>query len=94
MISIKNKLRIPSVAAPPSPPAEEFPTSFKITAYLPENPPSVGHEFNLVRIVEEHGPPRIAAIEQEIQKLETRIASLSKEKGQIARLVAALADPE
>lgn len=73
----------------------QFPIPYpQVTAYLPENPPSVGHEFNLVRIVEEHGPPRIAAIEQEIQKLETRIASLSKEKGQIARLVAALADPE
>ena len=90
MLNLKNKLRVPSVVTPPSSVAEDITSPFQITAYLPENPPSVGHDFNLVRIVADHGPPRIAAIEKEIQTLESRITSLTKEKNQIARLVAAL----
>ena len=97
MLNLKNKLRIPQVTTP-LPPVEApeenraYP-QFQVTSYLPENPPSVGHEFNLVRIMEEHGPVRIATIEKEIAKLQDRIDVLSKEKAQVERLVAALVVP-
>lgn len=88
MISIKRRLvtkdELPTIT-------DQFPIPYpQVTSVLPDNPPSAGHEFNLVRIVQDHGPQRIAAIEKEMQKLEQRIATLTKEKNQIAALVAAL----
>lgn len=96
MISIKSKLRVPPVPAPPAPTPDhdELNPTFKVTAYLPETTPqSIGHEFNLVRIVEDHGPKRITAIEKEIAKLEQQIATLTKEKNQIAAFIATLGAP-
>lgn len=97
MISIRKKLA-PLVEPPTTEEPEHIPYP-QVTSVLPEmcrdanNPPVIGHEFNLVRIVEEHGPKRISAIEKEIAKLENKIATLVQEKKQIAAFVSTLGAP-
>ena len=54
--------------------------------YHPEN--SFG-DFNLIRMVEEHGPIRIQEITKELQEISNRMSRLEVEKGTLERLVAA-----
>lgn len=91
MLNLKKKLQ---PLEQPKSVTDQFPVPYpQVTSILPDNPPVVGHEFNLVRIVEDHGPKRISAIEKEITKLQDKIATLTKEKNQIAAFVATLGAP-
>lgn len=90
MISLRNKLK---VAPTPEPPTEP---QFVNTAYLPEhlvnNPvQSKGNEFNLVRLVQEHAPTRLQVISEELARLQEKMQKLESEKGQIQKLLDALA---
>ena len=56
-----------------------------------DNPPSLGHEFNLIRAVEEYGPQRIDQINKELDKINQQFAHLTHEKTQLEKLLKALA---
>ena len=71
----------------------------QVTATLPDTPRVVdpfaaasgaATEFNLVRIVEEHGPKRLERIDKEIAKLEAKVNALVREREQVQALVLAL----
>ncbi len=55
-----------------------------------ENPPSFGHEFNLIRAVGEYGPQRIATITKTIATLEAEMIALRQERATLEQLVAVL----
>jgi len=50
----------------------------------------MGHGFNIVKVVEEHAPIRIKAIDEELDQLNKKHAELSWEKLQLSNLLAAL----
>ena len=50
----------------------------------------LGHGFNIVKVVEEHAPIRIKAIDEELDQLNKKHAELSWEKLQLSNLLAAL----
>jgi hypothetical protein len=82
------KRRTPAISGFPSPPAEDYDP-----APLPPRPTqavSFGADFNLIRMVEEYGPKRLAEIAKESEDLERRLDVLSEEARQITKLVAAL----
>lgn len=51
---------------------------------------SMGAEFNLVRIVEEHGPKRLEQIDSLIKGYQDKIGKLVREREQVQALVLAL----
>jgi len=51
---------------------------------------AIGREFNIITMVKEHAPKRIATIEKEVAQLEKRLQELGKEAGQLEGLVNAL----
>lgn len=66
----------------------------QITSYLPVVLPhdqsATDFDFNLVRIVEDHGPKRLEQIDKEIKKYQDKIDVLSIERGKVQALVLAL----
>ena len=50
----------------------------------------LGHGFNIVKVVEEHAPIRIKAIDEELDQLNKKHAELSWEKLQLSNLLVAL----
>ena len=50
----------------------------------------MGRGFNIVKVVEEHAPIRIKAIDEELDQLNKKHAELSWEKLQLSNLLAAL----
>ena len=50
----------------------------------------LGHGFNIVKVVEEHAPVRIKAIDDELDQLNRKHAELSIEKMQLTKLLAAI----
>ena len=50
----------------------------------------LGHGFNIVKVVEEHAPIRIKAIDDELDQLNRKHAELSIEKMQLTKLLAAI----
>jgi hypothetical protein len=84
------KRRTPAIAG--------FPTHVTQEDYdepLPSKPTSTisfGADFNLIRMVEEYGPKRLADIAKESQALQDRLDTLAEEARQITNLVAALKD--
>jgi len=61
----------------------------QVTATLPDVR-SMGAEFNLVRIVEEHGPKRLEQIDALIKGYQDKIDKLAHEREQVQALVLAL----
>ena len=57
---------------------------------LPTTPISFGADFNLIRMVEEYGPQRLAEIDKERNSLESRLLVLHGEAQKITKLVEAL----
>jgi hypothetical protein len=53
-----------------------------------ENPESFGHQFNLIRAVEEYGPQRVESIRQELAQMEVRQNALTKEMQTLEKLIA------
>jgi hypothetical protein len=51
---------------------------------------SMGHGFNIVKMIEEHAPQRLAAIEDDILKLERQMDDLHTEKARLTRLMLAI----
>lgn len=85
MLSLKR--RSPAISGFPSPPVEDYEEP------LPPKPTSTisfGADFNLIRMVEEYGPKRLAEIAKERQELERRLGSLGEEARQITNLVESL----
>lgn len=71
----------------------------QVTAVLPDTPRIVDPlanmspttvDFNLVRIVEDHGPKRLEQIDATIKGLEQKIAKLVEEREKVQALVLAL----
>jgi len=56
----------------------------------PDSPPSFGADFNLIRMVAEYGPVRLAEIAKERESLESRLLTLHGESQKITKLVEAL----
>ena len=50
----------------------------------------MGRGFNIVKVVEEHAPVRIKAIDDELDQLNRKHAELSIEKMQLTKLLAAI----
>jgi hypothetical protein len=50
----------------------------------------LGHGFNIVKVVEEHAPVRIKAIDDELDALNRKHAELSWEKLQLTKLLTAI----
>ena len=50
----------------------------------------MGRGFNIVKVVEEHAPVRVKAIEDELDALNRKHAELSIEKMQLTKLLAAI----
>jgi hypothetical protein len=50
----------------------------------------MGRGFNIVKVVEEHAPVRIKAIEDELDQLNRKHAELSYEKLQLTKLLTAI----
>jgi len=86
MLNLKNVRK-----TPPAPQSVEIPTPM-VTAVLPEKPyeTPVSFDFNLVRIVEEHGPKRLEQIDAEIKRYEEKIATLAREREKVQAIVLAL----
>ena len=63
---------------------DEYATPSPIAA----KPQSFGHDFNLIRAVEEYGPQRVESIRKELEQLTDRITLLNKEMATLQRLVA------
>lgn len=74
-------------AQPPSHTAHATPEAVHLNDW-PE-PAFTGGDFNLIRMVEEHGPLRIQEIQKELQEISNRMSRLEVEKGTLERLVAA-----
>jgi hypothetical protein len=88
MLNLKRKT--PAIAGFPTAP-ESWPTE-DLTP-LPPKPTqaiSFGADFNLIRMVEEYGPKRLAEISKERGELERRLDVLGEEARQITKLVEAL----
>ena len=49
-----------------------------------------GREFNLILMVKEHGPIRLAEITKEVARLEKQLHTLGYEAGQLEALMTAL----
>lgn len=56
---------------------------------IPAAAQSFGPGFNLIRAVEEYGPQRVAAIRNELQKMEVRRITLADELRTLERMIAA-----
>jgi len=65
---------------------DEHAISLPIPAAAPQ---SFGHEFNLIRAVEEYGPQRVATITKELSQLVARELVLQTELSTLERLIAA-----
>jgi hypothetical protein len=65
---------------------DEHATPVPIPAAAPQ---SFGHEFNLIRAVEEYGPQRVATITKELSQLVARELVLQIELSTLERLIAA-----
>jgi hypothetical protein len=85
----------------PKPMAETTPEVYpQVTATLPEQMPTVTDpfslmrpattEFNLVRIVEEHGPKRLEQIDALITGYQEKIDRLVREREKVQALVLAI----
>lgn len=69
----------------------EPPTPYpQVTSVLPPELTSKSFDFNLVRIVEEHGPKRLEQIDKEIKKHQDKIDALAIEREKVQALVLAL----
>lgn len=68
-------------------PVVEVPTVVVETPKVEPNPSTL---FNLVRIVEEHGPKRLEQIDGEVSKLNAKIQTLLNEREKVQALVLAL----
>jgi hypothetical protein len=62
----------------------------QVTSVLPPELTSKSFDFNLVRIVEEHGPPRLEQIDKEIKKYQDKIDALAVEREKVQALVLAI----
>ena len=72
----------------------------QVTAVMPDNVPiitdpfarvvSTSNEFNLVRMVEEHGPKRLEQIDKELKRLSDQQSTLIAEREKIQALVLAI----
>ena len=88
MLNLKKKL---STMEPPKSITDQFPIPYpQATATLPDNPPAIGHEFNLVRIVQEHGPKRLEQIDKDMKRYQDKIDALVREREQVQALVLAI----
>lgn len=67
---------------------DSSPLTDEVVSTYMENPPSFGHEFNLIRAVGEYGPQRIATITKTLADLEAEMASLREERATLEQLVA------
>ena len=56
-----------------------------------DNPMSYGGDFNLIRAVQEYGPQRITKINKELDDMQERANKLIAERGQLEKIVAAVA---
>ena len=86
MLKLKNIRK-----TPPSEPVVEIPTPM-VTSVLPVQPyeAPASFDFNLVRIVEEHGPKRLEQIDREISKHQEKINALQSEREKVQAIVLAL----
>lgn len=57
---------------------------------LPKVTSSFGTDFNLIRMVKEYGPQRIAEIDAKVKDLQHQLNGLVAESEQIQKLVAAI----
>jgi len=55
-----------------------------------QNPASYGHDFNLIKAVEDYGPQRIAQINKRLDEITKESERLSTERSTLERLIAAL----
>jgi hypothetical protein len=94
MLNLKNIRK-----TPPAQQSVEIPTPMiectpmpMVTSVLPEKPyeTPASFDFNLVRIVEEHGPKRLEQIDAEIKRYEEKIATLQREREKVQAIVLAL----
>lgn len=52
--------------------------------------PSVGNQINILAVVRDHAPHRVAEIDSELSKLEERQHSLRQEQSILLKLIAAM----
>jgi hypothetical protein len=55
----------------------------------PAQTQSFGHDFNLIRAVEEYGPQRVESIRHELAQIDARQNALTKEMDTLEKLIAA-----
>ena len=53
------------------------------------SPQSFGHDFNLIRAVEEYGPQRVESIRKELAQIDARKNALAQEMYTLEKLIAA-----
>lgn len=59
-----------------------------LPSYDPER--SMGYGFNIIKMIEEHAPQRLAAIEDEMMKLQRQMDELHIEKDKLVKLMNAI----
>ena len=70
---------------------EELPVVETVPEYISFDPNApMGNDFNIILMVKEHAPKRLAAIKVEVALLEKQLHALGYEAGQLEALVNAL----
>jgi hypothetical protein len=68
--------------------------SMSTPAMLPSVMMSTERDFNLIRVVTDHGPARIAQITERLERMATEIQRLEQERTALQRLIAAVTEDD
>ena len=80
--------RRPSPNTSPIPSTHTHTDEYAIRSPIPARAQSFGHDFNLIRAVEEYGPQRVESIRKELASIDARKEVLTKEMHTLERMIA------
>lgn len=81
-------VRRPSPNTSPIPSTHTHTDEYATRSPVPVHAQSFGHDFNLIRAIEEYGPQRAESIRQELAQMEVRQNALTKEMQTLEKLIA------